>query len=613
MTGRRGPSPGRSSRIANASDDIKRYLDGDELASQSVQAGTARRLLGATLRHPGPLAGGLLFVTIATAATLIEPRLLGYAIDEALVPRDNAKLTTLTAIFLALIVARVAATIAQTYLFEVLGQSVTQDLRMAVFSHLLRLPLSVHDRNPAGRLLTRVTNDVTALAEMFSAGFVTMVSNLLLVGGIVIWLLALDLRLGLISMAVFPFMIAATVYFSRQLRLAYREARARLSMLNAFLAENLMGMKVVNLFNRQRAHLRRFIRLNHEYTHAQSKTVRAYAYLQPTITAAAGAAMALLIFSGGNAAAAGTVRVGILVTAFAYVMALFRPMRDVADKWNVFLSGLAAAEKLFSVLEWPVELEEDAPSEPYALEGHIVFEDVRFAYEGARWAVSGLNFEIPAGARVGIVGPTGSGKTTLIALLMRFYEAQQGRILLDGRDLREYDKRRLRASFGLVQQDVFLFSGSVSGNMALFHRGNHTENRSAAILEELGPNLDPGRTLSERGGNLSAGERQLVAFARAAAADPRVWILDEATANIDSTTEETLERMLEGAAEGRTLLRIAHRLASVRDCDPIIVLNKGQIAEIGSHSTLMRQNGLYARLFRYQQIEKPDQFPLPDS
>jgi ATP-binding cassette subfamily B protein len=464
------------------------------------------------------------------------------------------------------------------------------------------MPLSIHDKNPAGRLLTRVTNDVSALAEMFSAGFVTMVSNILLVGGIVVWLLILNLRLGLIAVAVFPFMIVATVYFSRELRDAYRDARTRLSMLNAFLAENLMGMKVVNLFNRQQSRLRRFAKLNQDYTDAQSRTIRAYAFMQPTITAAAGASVALLIYYGGYAAVDGSVQLGILVTAIAYALTLFQPLREVADKWNVFLAGMAAAEKIFSVLEWPVELAERAPGDPYPLKGHIVFENVWFAYEGERWAVSDLSFEIPAGARVGIVGPTGSGKTTLIALLMRFYEPQRGRILLDGKDLREYDRRRLRASFGLIQQDVFLFSGSITGNLELFRRGNGAGPAADAILEKLGLTVGAERTLSERGGNLSAGERQLVAFARAAAADPHIWILDEATANMDSSTEDALEKLLDQTAEKRTLLRVAHRLASTRGCDPIMVLNKGQIAEMGDHADLMRRNGLYARLFRYQQL-----------
>jgi ATP-binding cassette subfamily B protein len=348
--------------------------------------------------------------------------------------------------------------------------------------------------------------------------------------------------------------------------------------------------------------MKRYAELNENYTRAQTASIRAYAYLQPAITVASGVSMALLIWYGGKAAADGSIKVGILVADFAYAVALFRPLREIADKWNVFLAGLAAAEKLFAVLEWPVELPEDAAAEPYDLRGDIAFEDVWFAYEGDRWAISNLSFHVSAGARVGIVGATGCGKSTLIALLLRFYEPQRGRILLDGKDLREYERRRLRASFGLVQQDVFLFSGSVAENIAMFQRGNAGGTSPLAALEDLGLEVPADRQLSERGGNVSAGERQLVSFARAAAAQPVIWILDEATSNMDTSSEQVMERVLARTAQGKTLLRVAHRLASTRDCDPILVMNKGHLAEIGGHAGLLARGGLYARLFKYQEI-----------
>jgi ATP-binding cassette subfamily B protein len=548
--------------------------------------------------HPAVLAWGSLFVFVGTAAALVEPRLFGYTIDEAIVPKDGNRLAQLTALFLFIIVARVAAMIGQGYLFEALGQAVTQDLRMAVFSRLQKLPLSFFDRNPAGRLLTRVTNDIAALAEIFSAGFVMMVSNALLVAGILIWLIVLSPRLGLITVSVFPVMAILTVRFSRQLAISYREARSKLSALNAYLAENLMGMRVVHLFNRQNLHLQRFSRLNQRYTDAQVSTIRTYAFLQPTITIASGASMALLIWFGGNEALDGRVQLGVLVAYFAYALALFRPLREIADKWNIFLSGLASAERIFAVLDWPTELPDVTSEAPYeGLKGHIVFENVWFAYDDEHWVLRNISFEIPAGTRLGIVGHTGSGKTTLINLLMRFYEPQKGRILLDGKDLREYDKSRLRASLGLVQQDVFLFSGSVSENISLF--AAKSERSPSAILEQLG--LANERLLSERGGNLSAGERQFVAFARASEKRPRIWILDEPTSNIDSASELRLEQALMTESQGKTVIVIAHRLATTRSCGQVLVLNKGQLVEMGDHSSLMRGNGLYARLFRYQQ------------
>jgi ATP-binding cassette subfamily B protein len=577
------------------------YLDSEETESRKIQRGATRRLILTMSAHGRLLAAGLTVVAIGAGAALVEPRLFGYAIDDAIVPGDWNRLVQLTLLFFVLISIRVSAMIGQAYLFEALGQAVTQDLRVAVFSRLQRLPLALYDKNPAGRLMTRVTNDIVALAEIFSSGFVMMVSNALLVAGILVWLLVLNVRLGLIAISVFPFMAAATVYFSRRLRISYREARSRLSALNAYLAENLMGMKTVHVFNREPVHKARFAKLNQWYNDAQVSTIRTYALLQPTITTAGGISMALLIWFGGRAALFGGIKVGVLVTYFAYALALFRPMRDMADKWNVFLSGLAAAERIFSVLEWPTELTDsatEAKAAPYDLRGDIVFENVWFAYDGERWVLRNVSFSIPAGSRVGIVGHTGSGKTTLISLLMRFYEPQRGRILLDGRDIREYEKRRLRASLAVVQQDAFLFSGSVSENVSLFS-GALTA-RSTAILERSA--FDGDRSLSERGGNLSAGERQIVAFARACETGSSIWILDEATANMDSDSEVALQEHLQTASQSKTLVTIAHRLATIRGCDAILVLNKGQLVESGSHSELLSFNGLYARLFRFQQM-----------
>ncbi len=575
------------------------HFDFEEAESRMAHPGTARRLFNAMFQHPAILTLGCTLILVGTAAALVEPWLFGFAIDQAIVPKNSARLVQLAMVFLALIIIRVAATIGDAYLFEALGQAVTQDLRVAVFSRLQRLPLAFYDKNPAGRLLTRVTNDITALADIFSAGFATMVSNALLVAGVLIMLVVLSPQLGLITVSVFPLMAAATVHFSRQLARSYREARSRLSAFNAYLAENLMGMRVVHLFSRQKVHLQRLSRLNQRYADAQMSTIRTYAFLQPTITTAAGVSMALLLWFGGNDALAGRIQLGVLISFFAYTLALFRPLREIADKWNIFLSGLAAAERIFSVLDWPTEEDStEAQATPYPdLKGHIIFDNVWFAYDDERWVLRNLSFEIPAGTRLGIVGHTGSGKTTLISLLMRFYEPQKGRILLDGKDLREYDRRRLRASLGLVQQDVFLFSGSVAENISLF--SGKSDTASTTVLEKLG--LSDGKLLSERGGNLSMGERQLVAFARAHESRPRIWILDEPTSSIDSESELRLERVLNAEAIGKTVIMIAHRLATTRACGQIIVLNKGQLVEAGGHAGLMSRNGLYARLFRYQQ------------
>jgi ATP-binding cassette subfamily B protein len=601
------------------------YLEPEDHArakGRGVQAGTALRILALIGKHRGAVAIGAALILSGTAAALLEPRIFGYAIDEAIVPRDWPRLRQLTLIYAVVVAARVGSLIAQSYLFEWLGQRVMQELRVRLFSHLQRLPVAVFDRQPAGRLLTRVTNDVASLGEMFSAGFVSMISNALMVLGIFAWLIALDTRLGLIAASVFPVLVAVSVYFSRLLRGAYRDARTRLSALNAFLAENLGGMKVVHLFNRQGKHLARFDRVNQWYTDAQVSTVRVYAFFQPAITIASGLSIALVIRYGGLEVHDGRLEIGVLVAFFSYVMTVFQPIREIADKWNVFLSGMISAERIFSILSWPTELDEPvaagaalAEAEPYAdLRGHIVFENVWFAYEGEpgheRWVLRDFSLEIRPGSRVGIVGHTGAGKTTLISLLTRFYEPQRGRILLDGRDLREYDKRRLRASIGLIQQDAFVFSGTVQENIT-FWRDPASPGAKAAreALEEVGfgrwwEGEGARRELRERGANLSMGEKQVLAFGRAVAARPSLWILDEATASLDSATEQKLQSALARVSRGHTSILIAHRLATVRDAGQILVLHKGALQEHGTHDELVRLGGLYARLYRFQQAQE---------
>lgn len=586
------------------------YLDHEENEIRKIKSNTWWQLLREIFRHRKYLILGCFAILIGTCAALAEPRLFGYAIDEAIIPRRGDLLTRFTLIFFCVIVIRMVSTISQGYLFEILGQKVTQELRCQLFSHVQRLQMHDLDRNPAGKLLTRVTNDVATLGEMFSGGIVSMFSNALMVIGILAWLFVLDTRLGLIASSVFPFLVAASVYFSLKLKASYREARTKLSALNAFLAENLLGMRVVHLFNRKSLHMSRFERLNQWYSDAQIDTVRVFAVFQPTITLSAGISVALVIWFGGKAAQMEEIKIGVLFAYFSYVLSLFQPIRELADKWNVFLSGLASAERIFSILDWPVESDSSSPESRQDLKGHIVFDHVWFSYHHApaeqldgheRWTLKDFSLEILPGQKVGIVGHTGAGKSTLMSLLMRFYEPQRGRILLDGRDIREYDRRALRASIGIVQQDVFIFSGSFKDNITFW--GSVSDD--ALLSQEIGSASlsDPHRMLQEKGSNLSMGEKQVLAFARAHAADPAIWVLDEATANMDSETERAVQKTLDTASAGKTVIFIAHRLATVKNCDLIIVLHKGNVVEKGTHGDLVAANGLYARLNRLQESE----------
>jgi ATP-binding cassette subfamily B protein len=592
--------------------NLEGYLDLEDREKKKIPASSlfqlGKRLGIVILKYPKPLLLGLLTIGLSTGAALLEPRIFGLAIDEAILPGRWDLLRWIGLGFLCTVSLRIFATIQQSYRFEVLGQRVTQDLRLELFSHLERLSTQVHARHPAGRLLTRVTNDIAALNEMFSAGLVAILYHALSILGILVGLLILDLRLGLIALSVFPFLMALSIYFSRKLRTAYQDSRSKLSAVNAFLAENLAGMKTVHLFNRQHVNFDRFSRLNHWYAEAQTSSVRVYALFQPSITIASGLSIALVIWFGGREALAGHFKLGVLVTYLSYLMSFFQPVRELADKWNVLLSGMTAAERIFTVLDWPVEIEAPeihrrARSLP-ELRGHIQFENVWFAYQGENWVLKDFSVEIHPGERVGVVGYTGSGKTTLVSLLMRFYEPQRGRILLDGRDLRSYDLRSLRRSLGLVQQDGFLFSGSFEENIHFWQ--NPAELSAARLLSEPellaflnSPELKERRIL-EKGVNLSAGERQMVAFARVLAADPKIWILDEATAHMDSKTEQVLQTAVEAASRGKTSIFIAHRLATVRNVDRILVLNHGYLVEAGGHQDLLDRNGLYSNFHRFQ-------------
>ncbi len=576
----------------------------DPTRTPPVQKAHVVRLFRTMFKYPRVFALGMLSVLVGIFCTLLEPRIFGLAIDEAILPKNWDRLVQFTAIYFVVTAVRTGAVVAQGVLFESLGQKVSHDLRRSLFAHIQSLPMSLFDKNPAGRLLTRVTNDIAALHEMFSAGFVSMIFNIFMVSGILLWLLSLNFKLGLIAGAVFPLLMVAAAMFSRKLRVAYRAARSRMSALNSFLAENISGMKVIHLFNRERIQGERYERINEWYSDAQMSTTRIFSIFHPTITASAGLSMALVIWFGARAVLDREIPLGILVAYFSYVFALFQPVREIAEKWNIFLAGMAAAERVFSVFEWKPEVNTGAVSAS-EVRGHLVFEHVWFAYEDPeRWVLKDLSFEVKAGEQVGIVGHTGAGKTTLMALLLGFYRPQRGRILLDGIDLREYDLKSLRAAFGVVQQDPFLFAGTLEENLS-FWGGNLPPSNTIDLHEIFGARLKEGAlALHERGINLSVGERQLVAFARALAQNPRIWILDEATANVDSESEAAVTRVLDQETRGKTLLIVAHRLSTVRGAHQILVLNKGCLVESGTHESLCAHRGLYSRMVHYQQLSE---------
>lgn len=601
--------------------NLESMLDREDLKAQRIDPRTLKKLFAEIVSHRLLFWSGSALMLLATAMVLLEPALFGWIVDDVIVPKRSDVLPMAALAFGAVVLFRVVFMIAQAYLFEWLGQKLMHELRLRLLAHLQTLPLEIFDRTPVGRLVTRLTNDVSSLSEMFASGFVSMLGNLLTVIGIMIWLFILDWRLALVACSLMPALVVASIYFSRKLQVAYRSARSRISALNAFTAENILGSRIVTLFNRGDTQFERYQRVNEWYSEAQIGSVRVYAYFQPAITLTSGIALAMVLYYGGVLSLSQEIKIGAWVAFMSYTLNMFQPLRDMADKWNIFLSGITSAERIFAILDWQVEQPASvalglngidgaavrATIQNRPTRGHLVFENVFFAYPTGkapvgepRWVLKDFNLEILPGQSVGIVGHTGAGKTTIISLLMRFYEPQRGRILLDGIDLREYSLPELRSRIGIVQQDVFLFSGSIEENITLW---KEPQGQLSPLVRGLisDARIHVGKDgLDERGGNLSAGQRQILAFARAAAHKPGVWILDEATANVDSSTEKQVETAFAQESKGKTSILIAHRLATVKTADLIIVMHQGAILEKGSHSELIAQGGLYSRMFRYQ-------------
>jgi len=579
------------------------YLEEEEKdASIHFEKGALLKLFSEIARERWLLVFGIFLTLLNTAAFLAQPRLLAFAIDEVIVPKKTELLITLGLAYFLIESVRTLAAFGTSYLFSYLGQKVMQRIRVRLFAHIQKLPVSTFDRIPAGKLVTRMTNDVSSLADMFTAGFISIIGNVLLVVGTIVSILILDWKLGLISLSVFPLLVGISVYFSARLKKAYRSARSKLSALNAFLAENISGMKIVFLFNREPKHLKRFRKLNDWYSDAQIGFVRVFSLFQPAITFFTGVSVAIAITLGGTKVLDGDMKIGVLFAFLMYILSSFQPLRDIADMWNMFLSGITSAERIFSILDWSpeadlgrvdIEVERNSP-----INGDIEFRNVWFSYDDDRYVLEDVSFSIKSGEKIGLVGPTGSGKTTILSLLMRFYDPQKGQILIDGKDIRTWNKRVLRDHIALVQQDVFLFSGTVDDNIFLWSRSSgHRED----VLRQY-PEIEARKNdfLQERGGNLSLGERQMISFLRAESKNPDIWILDEATSNMDSESEMRLVRSLESAASEKTALFVAHRLATVRNCDQILVLHLGKLIESGKHKELMESKGLYAKLYSYQ-------------
>jgi ATP-binding cassette subfamily B protein len=583
------------------------------------------RLMRRLLRYARPygslVAGAIVLLFAEGGLQLVGPLLTRRVIDVALPARDLDTVATAAMLYAASLVAQFGCSYGETLLTSLLGQRVMRDLRHELFAHLQRLSIAFFDRNPVGRLITRVTSDVEALNELFTAGVVSGLGDLFTLLAISVLMIVTDWRLAVASFPVIPLVYLTSRVFQSRVRTAYREIRTRLARINAFLQERLVGMRVVQLFGRERDEARRFDALNRSHLDAHLLSITIYALYFPAIELLTSVALATLIVAAAARVEAGTVTIGTVAAFLMLVRRFFQPLQDLSDKYNTLQQAMASSERIFRLLDTEVSVPDvQIERRPAPRAVTVEFHDVWFAYDvshvadgapaaGARgepeWVLRGVSFRARPGETIALVGHTGAGKTTVVNLLMRFYDPQRGRITIDGVDVREMALGELRALIGYVQQDIFLFAGDVATNIRLANPLSDESVRAAAArvgADRVIARLPDGyaQVLGERGASISVGERQLLSFARAIAADPAILLLDEATSAVDSEVEAEIQRALAELMRGRTTIAVAHRLSTIVGADEILVMRHGQVVERGTHRELLRHGGLYERLYRLQ-------------
>lgn len=583
----------------------------DEILGKAYDSQLMRRLLHYIRPYTKYVILAILLNIFVAALTPVRPYLTKIAIDVQVPHGDISGLTIVALAMFGLLVLQAVIQYLLTYYTQLLGQRTVLDLRMQLFSHTERLAAKFFDKTPIGRIVTRVTNDIESLNEMFSSGIIMVFSDIFVVLWIFGFMFFLDWKLSLVTLAVLPVLFYGTFLFRRKVRESFRDVRKHLARLNTFMQEHITGISVVQAFHKEGEESKAFASINYDHRTANVNSIFYYAVFYPAVELLSSIAIALMIWYGGGEIIQSRLSLGVLVAFIQYTEMFFRPIRDLSEKYNIMQTAMASSERIFKLLDDDTRVE--SPENPVHVDkirGEVEFKDVWFAYNGDEYVLKNVNLNIKPGQTVAIVGATGAGKTSIINILTRFYDINSGSILVDGIDIRQMDKHELRKNISVVLQDVFLFSGSIRSNITMGHPDISDEQMKHAaalvgadkFIERLPKKYE--EDVKERGATLSVGQKQLISFARAIAFNPQILVLDEATSSVDTETEQLIQHAIEKLLTGRTAIVIAHRLSTIQNADNIIVLHKGEIKETGTHQELLAKRGIYYKLYQLQYKEQ---------
>ena len=577
-----------------------------KVAGKTYDVQILRRILVYVKPYQWTFVWSIILTLLMAAAAPLLPVLVEYTLDNYILEANIGGLANMALLMLILLLAQTLIRYFHTLLTNTLGQSVIRDLRSDVFNHIIQLRLKYFDRTPIGRLITRTVSDLETISDVFSQGLIQIIGDILQLAVILGVMFYTDWRLTLVVLIPMPIMIIATYFFKEAMKSSFQDVRTWVSRLNTFLQEHISGVSVIQYFAREQQEYKKFIAINAEHRNAHIRSNWYFSIFFPVIEVIMAIALGLLVWYGSKSALDGSVSLGVVVAFIMYINMIFRPIRELVDKFNTLQMGMIGAERIFSVLDTDEKTENKGVAKPEKLKGKIEFENVWFAYEDEKWVLKNISFTLEAGQTLALVGATGAGKSSIINILSRFYEINKGSIKIDGIAIRDYDLNYLRKSISIVHQDVFLFSDTIANNINLLDRSITIEQIQQAAISvgaDVFTHKLPGGydyQVQERGATLSSGQAQMVSFIRALVHNPKILVLDEATSSVDTETGELIQNAIEKLMEGRSAIVIAHRLSTIQKADKIIVLDQGEIKEIGSHQELLKMNGYYKRLYDLQ-------------